>query len=533
MLAPMKLRLVVACSMLACFGCSQSHPDRYAPLRQACTFGPGARVQDTVGLDAAARAAIPIKHVIVLMKENRSFDHMLGKLHDRGQPAVEAIASDFQNEDVTQTKVFPFHAPTTCWQQDPDHQWSGMLLQVDDGLMDGFVKSAAASTTTDGHFVMSFHDESDLPFYYWLARTFALNDRHFPSVRSGTFPNRDYLLLGTSDGVMSTGGGFPQASTPTIFDRMDQAGVSWGVYSDGGLLSEALNWDYTHKNTGHFADFMRLLDGDGLPQVVFVDGVDNVEDEHPTADVQKGEDWTRNIYEHALASKYWRELAMIWTYDEAGGFADHVPPPEQFCVARPQDAQYHAGGVRVPLAVVSPWARPHYVSHVVQDHTAITRFIEALFDLPALTARDANADALLDLFDFGKPALLNPPTAPAAGTGGCTDVLRLSLDKPQYRAGDPIVVRFDNAPGSNPKDKIALFTYGASGPTMPSADNVLAWAYVGGGQTATTAAKSGQVTLDMSKLGHGTWPLAPGGYIVYYLPNDGWIASASKDLTVN
>jgi hypothetical protein len=183
--------------------------------------------------------------------------------------------------------------------------------------------------------------------------------------------------------------------------------------------------------------------------------------------------------------------------------------------------------------VVSPWARPHYVSHVVQDHTAVTRFIEALFDLPALTARDANADALLDLFDFGRAALLTPPTAPTAGTGGCTDVLRLSLDQAQYHAGDPIVVRFDNAPGDNPKDKIALFTYGASGPTTPSADSVLAWRYVGGGQTPTTAAKSGSVTLDAGAVAHGTWPLAAGGYIVYYLANDGWIASASKDLTVN
>ena len=107
---------------------------------------------------------------------------------------------------------------------------------------------------------------------------------------------------------------------------------------------------------------------------------------------------------------------------EAGGFADHVPPPEHACVPRPipKDAPFFELGTRVPLVVVSPWARPHSVSHVVEDHTAITRFIEGVFDLPALTARDANSTALLEMFDFsGARPLLAPPAAPAAGTGRC------------------------------------------------------------------------------------------------------------------
>jgi phospholipase C len=408
-----------------------------------------------------------------------------------------------------------------------------MLLQVNDGLMDGFVTSAAASTNTDGHFVMGYYDESDLPFYYWLANTFALDDRHFPSVRSGTFPNRDFLLLGTSDGVRATGDGFPQPSTPTIFDSLDRAGVSWGVYSDGGLLSESLNWDYSHKNTGHFSDFIRALDGDGLPSVVFVDGIDNVEDEHPTADVQVGEAWTRNIYQHAIASRYWGELAIVWTYDEAGGFFDHVPPPEALCLARPQDTMFRQAGVRVPLAVISPWARPHFVSHVVQDHTAITRFIETVFGLPALTARDANSDALLDLFDFHHAALMHPPAAPPSGTGGCAGSLALSLSQPNYAPGDAITVTFTTGPGNNAKDKIALYTYPAAGPTLPSAEATLAWTYIGGTQTPSSAPPTGTVTLDGSKLAHGSWPLEKGGYIVYYLLDNGYTAVASKDFNVH
>jgi phospholipase C len=115
-------------------------------------------------------------------------------------------------------------------------------------------------------------------------------------------------------------------------------------------------------------------------------------------------------------------MAIIWTYDEAGGFADHrAPSPTNGCAATPSDSPFTALGPRIPLVAISPWAKPHYVSHVQHDHTAITRFIETLFDLPALTGRDANSDALLDLFDFSScaPKLLTPPPAPDVGTGGC------------------------------------------------------------------------------------------------------------------
>jgi phospholipase C len=519
------LTLICACN-------NRPATDPLIAARAQCTFSGGAKIKDTLGLSAAERAALPIKHIIVLMKENRSFDHVLGNLHAAGQSAVEPIPADFSNKDKTGKVVTPFHAPTTCWSEDPGHQWVAMFVQVDHSMMDGFVASAAASTTTDGHFVMSYYDQHDLPFYYWLANTYALNDRHFPSVRSGTFPNRDFMLLGTAAGVQQTGGGYPPPGTPTIFDALDKAGVSWGVYRDGSLLSGSLNWDYALKNTGHYADFIKALDGGSLPQVSFVDGIDNVEDEHPTADMQYGEAWTRTIYEHAVASRYWQDLAMIWTYDEAGGFFDHVPPPEDFCVARPGDELFTQGGVRVPLAIISPWARPHYVSHVVQEHTAITRFIETIFDLPALTARDANSDALLDLFDFSKPAFANPPAAPAAGVNGCVGI-RLTLDQPLYQQGNAIQVSFAGAPGNNPKDKIALYTYPAAGPTQPSATDTLAWTYIGGTQMPSTSPVNGTVTLDMSKLvPNGTWPLPKGGYIIYYLLNDGYTSAASKDLTV-
>jgi phospholipase C len=109
---------------------------------------------------------------------------------------------------------------------------------------------------------------------------------------------------------------------------------------------------------------------------------------------------------------------VIYTYDESGGFFDHVPPPSA-CLAAPDQTAFDRLGVRVPVIVVSPWSRPGTVSHRVHEHASILRLIELLHDLPALSARDANADALLDLFDFSCPRLQLTPDPPQSGTGGC------------------------------------------------------------------------------------------------------------------
>jgi phospholipase C len=403
-------------------GAAQRANASLAAQRSACAFGIGAWPTDTLDITEDERAEIPIEHVVILMKENRSFDHLLGGANAAGQPALEGIPTDFANRDAVGMTVSPFELGTTCVGWNPGHQWDSMHTQVDGGSMDGFVIAAATSTKTDGHFVMGHYGPTDLPFYYWLANTYALNDRHFPSVRSGTWPNRDFLLLGTADGVKCSYCGLPDPATPTLLDALDSVGATWAAYSDGEPFDGALGWTAPHAGLHPFQDFLQALQDGTLPSVAFVDGVANVQDEHPTADLQVGEAWTRQIYEAAVSSPLWPQLALIWTYDEAGGFADHLPPPNSACIARPgnpKDTAFFELGVRVPLTVISPYARAHYTSHVVQDHTAITRFIELLFDLPALTARDANSDALLDMFDFDAPAFLNPPAAPPSGAHGC------------------------------------------------------------------------------------------------------------------
>jgi phospholipase C len=393
--------------------CERAIPDPFAASRAACAFAKGARTSDTVGVTAAVRSAIPITHVVVITQENRSFDHFFGKLAAAGQPEAEGWPLDFTNPDLADAAVAPYHLGSACLPADPPHQGADMSAGWDHGKMDGFVTNAARALGggSDGHFVMGYYDATDLPFFYWLASTFAVADHYFAPVLGGTWGNRDYLYCATSDGVTDTG----QAtiSAPTIFDALDAAHVTWGVYSDGTPRQDCLGWTSSHAGVAGSAAFLLALQAGTLPAVSFVDPT-GWQDEHPTNEIHGGELWIHEIYAAAVASSLWNQLAIVLTFDEAGGLADHVPPPAA-CPPSPDQASFDQLGVRVPTIVISPWARLHTVSHVVHDHTSVLRLIESVFDLPALTARDANADALLDMFDFGCPARSNVPTPPAAG----------------------------------------------------------------------------------------------------------------------
>ncbi len=506
--------------------------DPHLSERLSCTFTAGALAARTVGLEDAKRAALPIRHVIVVMKENRSFDNIFGALAAI-QPDVEKLPAGFTNPDPHGVAVAPFHLNTTCITYDPGHQWQAMHDQINGGRMDGYVKVAGAYTDTDGWFALGYYNAQDLPFYYWLASTYAIADRYFPSVRSGTFPNRDYLLLGTSGNVTATGTEvWPDPTSPIIFDRLDAAGVSWGVYADAGdepfegCLDDpnhAWKGQHGYKTTD---TLLAQLAAGTAPSVVFVDAREGVADEHPPADVQVGEAWTRRLYAAATASPLWSSTVMLLTYDEAGGFFDHVPPPDDACLARPADQAFHELGTRVPLIAISPWARRHFVSHTRKEHTSITRFIEAVFGLPALTARDANSDALLDLFDFGcAPAAIAP--APAAGVGGCRGP-RVVTSKATYMSGEPITLTFENGPGHQ-LDWIGVYPKGSA----PAPVSTI-YGYVGGGgHVATGGRTDGTITLAAgSENKAGDWPLRRGQWVAWFLLNDSYTAVGSVEFTI-
>jgi phospholipase C len=400
----------------------------------SCPFGPGALPADTLPAGAPHGAAIPIDHVVVLMQENRSFDHYFTLLHgpDIDRPSRHATNPNPLGGDPVEM----FHQRNYCEVADLDHSWNATHREWNGGAMDGFAIENADPLDPSGSRTMGYYRKHDLRFYHRLYRTFAMSDRHFCSILGPTFPNRHYLLSGTSAGHIRND--LVIATHASIFESLDAAGVSWKIYQSD--LAFGLLYAYVQAhgaNVRPIAEFYTDAAAGTLPQVAFIDPIflgdeTNQNDEHPPNNVQLGQLFVANIVNAVLTSPLWPTSALFITYDEHGGFFDHVPPPPA-CVpdATPPNLQpgdepgaFDRYGIRVPFVAVSPFARKRYVSHTVTDQTSVLRFIETRFDLPALTNRDANADPLLELFDFANPPFLTPPKLPNATVDpahpGCT-----------------------------------------------------------------------------------------------------------------
>ena len=421
--------------LVACNGDNQGPrstftADEAAAARSACQFGTGTMPGLSLAKDATIGTDMPIDTIVVLMLENRSFDHMLQNLPAFGQPDAEVAPAGASNpdEDAAMTPVPQFHQSVYCF-EDTEHGWTPVHEEWDNGAMDGFVKANNHSDPqgSDGKRAMGYYTEEDIPFFYSLANTFSLADHNFSSVIGPTFPNREYLYAATSFGHI--GNDIFEDENPTIFQELVAAKVDWRIYYTDlpgsfiflGTLSKFL--DNTYKVNNFFQDAQAGM----LGQLNFVDpklglGGASRDDFHPPGDVQMGEQFLSQVVQAMMSSPQWPHSALIVTFDEHGGLYDHVPPPK---ACPPDDIAPMLGSgdtpggfdnysVRVPLIVVSPYAKPHFVSHAVYDHTSITRFIETRFKLGALTKRDANADPLTDLFDFKKASFATPPSLPQA-----------------------------------------------------------------------------------------------------------------------
>ncbi len=294
------------------------------------------------------------------------------------------------------------------------------------GRNDGFVRAS-------GPIAMRYWDRSDLPFTYSLVRHFPIGERFFCSTLAQTYPNRRFFFTGTASGTIATTNAtfsIP-AANGTIWDRLDAHGVDWGIYYQSAASWLIVPGSYTAARSARqrpMARFLKDAKAGRLPAFSFLDpDYDTASQENPQ-DVQVGERLIAQVVEALMASPAWRSTALFITYDEHGGYYDHVPPPPAIRpddiapMTAPGDAPggYDRYGFRVPLIVVSPWARAAYASRVTQDLTSITAFIERKWNLPAMTFRDANADPMLDYFDFRRAAFATPPklaAAPALGPG--------------------------------------------------------------------------------------------------------------------
>jgi phospholipase C len=396
--------------------------------REACTFQAGDPAGLTVAKDARLGKEIPIDTVIVLMMENRSFDHLLSRLPAFGQPDVDVATASATNNDSAGQPVAFHHLDEDCF-ADTNHEWHGSHVQYNGGAMDGFVISNEnhSGGGPDGSRGMGYYDERDVPFLYEIANTFAISDRYFASLLGPTFPNREFLYAGTSYGYTYNKILFDPMNS--VMESLETKKVDWRVYSET-LPGPAIFLDAYSKYIGdHFAQFFRFFDdakAGTLAPVVFLDP--NLRDDgavrddfHPPGVVQLGDEFLSKVTKAVTESPQWNRIVLFIVFDEHGGLYDHVAPPK---ACPPDDlapllesgddtvATFDRLGFRVPLVVVSPFAKKHYVSHRVYDHTSILRFIEARFELPALTRRDANADPMFDLFDFAKPPFATAPALP-------------------------------------------------------------------------------------------------------------------------
>jgi phospholipase C len=403
-------------------------PEQALAARQACMFGTGTLPGLSQAKDATIGSDMPIDTIVVLMMENRSFDHMLQNLPAFGQPDAEVGDLSATNPDADGTPRPRYHLSEYCF-DDTSHGWTDVHTEWNHGAMDGFVVANNHNdlAPADGKRAMGYYTEQDLPFFYALANTFALADHNFSSVLGPTFPNREYLYAATSFGHI--GNDLFNDEMPTIFQELTAAKVDWRIYYTDlpgagiflGTLTKYL--DNVAKVSNFFTDAQAGM----LGQLNLVDpklgaGAASRNDFHPPGDVQQGEKFLSDVVNALMQSPQWPHSALIVTFDEHGGIYDHVPPPP---ACAPDDIAPMLGNgdtpgdfanysVRVPLIVVSPYAKPHFVSHAVYDHTSITRFIETRFKLGALTKRDANADPLTDLFDFKKASFATPPSLPPA-----------------------------------------------------------------------------------------------------------------------
>lgn len=488
-----------------------------------------------------------LKHIIVVMQENHSFDNYFGALAyvpggvyhpvdaDRGSDGddrdgggcraddhrcVDGLTCNVMNDgslhcananiDGGGGKVVAFHDTNRCVKPDLDHRWVGTHREANFNHPNaslrhfrgnGFVRqndlteqidNGQESPTEDE--TMGFYTQAELPFYYELAQKFAISDRHFCSVLGPTFPNRAYSLAATSFGHLTTNDQVPPLGgykplTGTIFDLLDAHAVTWANYFQDVPSGGIFRLFTLTAHDPHFlpyALFVAQVSGvpgaPTLPEVSFVDpnfgvlsrSVEN--DEHPPADIQRGQAFISQLVNAVRNGPYWKDSIIFITYDDHGGFYDHVNPPRapqggtrtpddiapgqcadasfppasaqpgagaqcstnqvdpagssvataaELCpafAANPtgpfpeQCASFDQLGFRVPFVAVSPFSKPHYVSHAVSDHTSVLALIEKRFIVPFngdgtnhphLTRRDQFADALEDMFDFENSPSLN------------------------------------------------------------------------------------------------------------------------------
>jgi len=365
---------------------------------------------------------LDIDTVIIVMMENRSFDHYFGARKLVEGRVVNGLDAGFSNPrpDGSRVPIFPLD-PRCLY--DPPHGFESSRRQINGGLNDGFVREHFRRAEEDGFpleaadQVMGYHDRADLPLLYALADEFVLCDQWHSAVLGPTWPNRFYLHSGQSNGRKNND--FPEDPEgfkwPTIYDRLDQAGIEWATYfSDVPFLALFASLRPQTARLRSLEQFLDDAQSGRLPAVCEVEPTffgPAGNDDHPPHDIMRGQVFLSTILHALAAGPQWSRSMVIVTYDEHGGFFDHVAPP----IVDDERAADGFGqlGVRVPGLIISPYARRGAVSSALYEHSSVPAFLAWLHGLEPLTLRDARANYFAEALDVDRVRRADPRPMPS------------------------------------------------------------------------------------------------------------------------
>ena len=377
----------------------------------------------------------PIQHVIVVMQENRTFDNYFWTYPGQvGYNANLCVPLNLLQPALGCMK--PHLTTNPALASDLPHDWNSSSASYNGGSMNGFLTAAGGNPEA-----MDYYDNSTLPYLWDYASHYVLADQFFSSVKSWSQPNHWYMIAGiapmvslfqnrtqeqqacfnnvTLELTMATCTYINQAQEiPTMANELTANGISWKYYDTPMLPHDSLAnetlwgnsfaaWNPLNAKNSTYTDpaitenvvAREQLFGDvangTLPQVSWVIPSPEISD-HPPANITLGMWWVTDVVDSVMSSQYWKSTAIIVLWDDYGGFFDTVVPPT---------VDDYGLGFRVPALIISPYAKPGFLDHTVYDFESTLKFVEWRFSLPALTARDADANNLLNAFNFNQKPL--------------------------------------------------------------------------------------------------------------------------------
>jgi len=379
-----------------------------------CLFGGEAIAQSKKPADITS-----IQHIVFIVKENRSFDNYFGQF-----PGAEGATT----ATLSTGQVVPIGHAQDAVPNDYCHDWSCLITDMDYGKMDRFDADPSCKINGSSLTCITQHTQADIPNYFAYAGAYTLADHMFSSITASSFPNHLYTIAATSGGVITQAhlpGNFgkhevgcqsdPTATAEmidddgdiyeqypcyefqTLGDLLDSAGITWTTYSPSGTIFNAYNAiNHMYNNptewSQHYAPDTRFAADAAagkLPAVSWL--VTNNGSEHPIFSTCYGENWTVTQMNALMQGPDWASTAVFIAWDDDGGFYDHVSPPKE---------DMFGLGPRVPLLIISPYAKQGYISHTVYEASSVLKFVEERFGLGSLNGRDVAANDLTDSFDF-------------------------------------------------------------------------------------------------------------------------------------